>query len=289
MSKAHIRAEEFGPTASYGYGVAVDTMDGHRILRHTGGMVSFMSALQVDLDEGVAAWASINAMQGYRPNPVAAYALKLLRASRERKPLPEMPKPNPAERFENAADYAGIYTAPDGSKLEFNAEGERLFLASGGRRLAVQSAGGDTGLVPSDGWELFPFVFSRKKEKAKRRDGAASAMSRPPVIEVAHGPRWFSGAAYDGPKTFAAAPKEWGALIGHYHNDSPWAESFRVVERKGRLWVDGVTPLAPRADGVFALEDGEGESEWLAFSDIANGKARKCKLSGLDFWRVDAE
>src|SRR5207245_1571063 len=38
MSKAHIKAEEFGPTASYGYGIAVDTLDKHPVLRHTGGM-----------------------------------------------------------------------------------------------------------------------------------------------------------------------------------------------------------------------------------------------------------
>src|SRR5262249_15994115 len=55
FSKRHIKAEEFGPTASYGYGIAVDTLDEHTVVRHTGGMVSFASALQVDIDEGVGA------------------------------------------------------------------------------------------------------------------------------------------------------------------------------------------------------------------------------------------
>jgi CubicO group peptidase (beta-lactamase class C family) len=57
-------APEFSETASYGYGIAVDTLDGHKILRHTGGMVSFASSIHVDLDGGVACFASINAMQG---------------------------------------------------------------------------------------------------------------------------------------------------------------------------------------------------------------------------------
>ena len=87
FSKPHIKAEEFGPTASYGYGIAVDKLQDHTILRHTGGMVSFASALQVDIDEGVGAFASINAMQGYRPNPVDQYAIQLMRAQREGKPL----------------------------------------------------------------------------------------------------------------------------------------------------------------------------------------------------------
>ena len=48
FSEPYIPAEEFGPTASYGYGIAVDTFEGHKILRHTGGMVSFASAIQID-------------------------------------------------------------------------------------------------------------------------------------------------------------------------------------------------------------------------------------------------
>ena len=49
----HMAAEEFGAGAAYGYGIAMDQLDGHKRLRHTGGMVSFASALQVDLDSGV--------------------------------------------------------------------------------------------------------------------------------------------------------------------------------------------------------------------------------------------
>ena len=55
FSKRHIKAEEFGPTASYGYGIAVDELDGNPLLRHTGGMVSYMSALQVDIARASAA------------------------------------------------------------------------------------------------------------------------------------------------------------------------------------------------------------------------------------------
>ena len=74
----------------------MDTLDGHKILRHTGGMESFMSAMHMDIDEGTGAFASINAMQGYRPNPVAQYAIQLMRAHRENKSLPATPKREPA-------------------------------------------------------------------------------------------------------------------------------------------------------------------------------------------------
>src|SRR5690606_5840411 len=96
FTKAHIEAKEFGPTASYGYGLAVDTLDGHKVVRHTGGMVSFMSSLLVDLDSGVGAFASINAQQGYRPTAVTQYAVQLMSAQRANKALPSVPAANPA-------------------------------------------------------------------------------------------------------------------------------------------------------------------------------------------------
>ena len=71
-----------GPAIAYGYGIAVDTLDGHTILRHTGGMLSFASSMVVDIDEGGGVFASINAAHGYRPNPVAEHAIRLLRAGR---------------------------------------------------------------------------------------------------------------------------------------------------------------------------------------------------------------
>jgi hypothetical protein len=62
FSTPHIKADEFSPTSFYGYGIAIDTLNGRKILRHIGGMVAFASSMHVDLDGGVAAFASINAM-----------------------------------------------------------------------------------------------------------------------------------------------------------------------------------------------------------------------------------
>jgi len=86
----YIDAPGFGDhkEAYYGYGIGISTVDGHKVLHHTGGMTSFASSMQVDLDGGVAAFASINAMQGYRPTPVTKYALQVLRAAAEKKPVP---------------------------------------------------------------------------------------------------------------------------------------------------------------------------------------------------------
>ena len=91
FTKPYIDAAELGPTSKYGYGIGVDHLDGHLILRHTGGMASFMSSITVDLDSGVGAFASINAMLGYRPVPVTQFAVQLMNAEKQSKPAPAPP------------------------------------------------------------------------------------------------------------------------------------------------------------------------------------------------------
>lgn len=278
MSKAHIKAEEFGPTASYGYGIVVDSMDGHTILRHTGGMLSFASAMQLDMDEGVGAWASINAMQGYRPNPVAVFTLKSLRAANAKSALPEMPKPQPWYRVPNAADYAGVFTAADGSKRVFLAENDRLFLLDGSHRIWMEQKGGDIFLAYDAELSGQLFVFGR----AESRPGEKTA---PPVVEVGHGPHWYVGDKYTGPRE-AAYPKEWDAFTGHYRSDNPWEGSIHILVRKGKLLADGVVPLEPMPDGRFRLQDEPNSPEWVRFLHPANGMTMLMSLAGANFWRV---
>ena len=169
FSTAHIKAEEFGPTASYGYGIAVDTLDGHKILRHTGGMVSFMSSMHVDIDGGFGAFASINAMQGYRPNPVAQYAMQLMRALSESKSLPSAPKLKSPTAVENAAAYAGTFKSETGRQLEFVAEGEGLFLVHQGKRVPLEGGDDSFNSGPGD-CERFSFVFGRADSKNPKSD-----------------------------------------------------------------------------------------------------------------------
>jgi hypothetical protein len=68
FSKRWIDAPPFGEGASYGYGIAVVEIDDHTALRHTGGMVSYSSALHANLDAGLGSFASVHAAtDGYRP------------------------------------------------------------------------------------------------------------------------------------------------------------------------------------------------------------------------------
>jgi hypothetical protein len=108
------------------------------------------------------------------------------------------------------------------------------------------------------------------------------------ATEVGHGGDWYASERYTGPRTFEQ-PKAWSAFVGHYRNDSPWIGSFRVVARKGKLWLDGIMPLEAKDETTFRLADSSHNPEWIQFRSVVNGKARHLKFSGEDFWRVDAK
>ena len=272
----HMAAEHFGPGASYGYGIAVDRLDGHARLRHTGGMVSFASALEVDLDAGVGVFASINAMQGYRPRPVAEYALRLMRACREGAVLPEVPASDPPLRVRTAADYAKRYTGAGGRTLDIVAEGDRLFLMHQGTRVPLEPS-----IEPEDAFTVlhpdyahYEILFSR-----------AGLDGKGPVVEAGWGEDWFVASGYNGPRDFKV-PTEWSRYPGHYRNEDPWVGSNRVVLRRGKLWLNGVVPLEPAGDGRFYLRDEPASPEWVSFSDFVNGSAMRMRLSATDLARV---
>jgi D-alanyl-D-alanine carboxypeptidase len=272
----HIPAEDFGPGAHYGYGIAVDTLDGNRLLRHTGGMVSFMSAMMVDIDEGIGGFASVNAQQGYRPNPVVRYAIQLMRARRRSAELPKMPEPDVAAVVKDAADFAGDYAGANGT-LRVLAEGERLVVVQGGERIPLERlADPNRFAARRPRFDRFAFAFGRQD----------AANPESPVVEVSWGGDWYVNPRYEGPKSFEY-PKAWDGYAGHYRNESPWIGSLRIFVLKGRLTLDGTIPLEGDGD-LFRLRDNPYNTEWIRFGELVNGRCMRIRLSGSDLWRVAA-
>jgi CubicO group peptidase (beta-lactamase class C family) len=274
FSSAQILAEDFGPGVHYGYGIAVDTLDGNRLVRHTGGMVSFMSSLMVDIDEGVGGFASVNAQQGYRPNPVVKYAIQLMRAHRKGSALPASPGPDASAVVTNAAEFAGTFKGDKGS-LDFIADGKQLFVTHEGQRVPLDRlAEADRFIARHPALDRFAFAFGRKDPQVADSD----------VTEVSWGGDWYRNAQYAGPEHFDY-PKAWDAYVGHYRNENPWIGSFRIVVNKGRLMMDASIPL--EADGeLFRLRDDPYNTEWIRFGEVVNGKCMHLRLSGSDLWRV---
>ena len=271
FTKPAINSPYRGEPASYGYGIWVSDIAGHTRLRHTGGMVAFSSSLDVDVTSGVGAFASVNAnLRGYRPVAVTKYAVELFNASLDGKPLPDPPPPTPApDEVKNAADYAGVYTSPSGKKLEFSEEGNKLVMTYGSRKIVLERVGTDRFIVKHPDFDRFVLGFTRENQQ---------------VTQVVHGPDWYMGARYNGPKTFETK-KEWEGFAGHYQNDSPWYGDTRVVLRKDHLFIDGVQRLIPRADGKFGIGDPDGP-DWVSFESIIDGRAMRLNYSGIVFRRV---
>jgi D-alanyl-D-alanine carboxypeptidase len=285
MSKAHVKAEEFGPTASYGYGIAVDTLDGHPVLRHTGGMPSFASAILIDTEGGVGAFASINAMQGYRPTQVVQFAVQLMNAATSSKPLPASPKIDDPSMISNAADYLGSYLTPDGKKIDISGD-KQLVANINGRAVQLQHAEGDSFLADDPEVGRYTFQFGRAKAPDSGKEADSKTESKPtptPVVELSHGPDWYRNDKYTGSIDFHA-PEHYKAFTGYYFADSTFPLEAEILLRKGELWMEGAFRLIPIGDNEFAAD---GAPERIEFLFLVGGKARLMKFGGADLWRFE--
>jgi D-alanyl-D-alanine carboxypeptidase len=282
FSHPYIEAKEFSPTAFYGYGIAVDRLDGRTLLRHTGGMASFMSALFADLDGGVGAFASVNAQLGYRPNPVVQYAVQVMYAATKKTALPPPPAVPNTTGVKNAADFASTYTSPEGRKIEAVADGERVLLRVDGLTVPLQSGGDDTFMALEPSWQRFPIVFVRSETT-----GAPAADKKALVTEMLHGADWYANPNFAGPKTIPQNP-ELEPYAGHYRADSGWVGSIRIVQRKGKLWADGVASLQPLGTALFRLGEEPFGPETVEFFYVVDGKAQLMNFNGQDLYRVNA-
>jgi len=285
LSTPYIAAEEFGPGASYGYGLAVDQLDGHKRLRHTGGMASFMSAIQIDLDAGFGAFASINAQLGYRPNPVVQYGLQLLRARQEHKSPPAAPVPDEGLAVAHPEQYEGTYTASDGRRLEVRAAKERLVLRTDGKDIPLQQAEPDQFIADDPKFALYPLVFARASQTEQQK--AADPKSTPPVVELAYGADSYFHAAH--PQTDApVAATDLNRYVGQYYSESPWLGCMRVVQRRGQLWLGGAAALVVCGDRMFRVGD-PSSPDTLEFVDVIDGLAQGLRFAGGEFKRVPEE
>jgi D-alanyl-D-alanine carboxypeptidase len=278
LSTPYIQATEFSPTSFYGYGIAVDVLDGHKMLRHTGGMNCFASSIHVDLDGGVAAFASINAMQGYRPTAVTQYAVQLLRAEHEGKPLPPAEALTDAAEVDNAGDYAGVFRSGNGKELVFKANGKRLLL-DGAKEIVLQRSTGDSFLSTLPGsFSDHSLIFAREQTGSKTEKTTPS-----PVVEVSYGPDWYANAEYHGDREFNA-PAAYSALTGRYRSDS--GDDVRVFVRKGKLWL-GDNPLTEIGSYIFRIGSDSWSPDTAEFLTIVEGRARLLRVIGEDCWRIE--
>jgi D-alanyl-D-alanine carboxypeptidase len=272
MTQRIIAIREGADPTCYGYGIFALTVDGHSCVGHTGGMVGYSAGMIADLDDGLGAFAIVNGPGD--PNAIAFEALALLRAAQRGDTPAATPEPPDPTLTEDAADYAGAYRGDTGT-LRLVAEDDRLLLKHDGERLVLEPHyEDDTFIVPHPAYERFVFRFGRQADGDE-------------VVELFHGADWYVNDRYQGPTSFGTPP-EWDAFPGHYRAHNPWATNFRVVRRKGQLWLvfpvapDGFEdeqPLVPLGDGSFRAGAGDTSPERVRFEVVVDGKALRAVLS----------
>ncbi len=255
----------------YGYGLDIYDVDGHTCIGHSGGMIGYCALMMGDVEEGVGVIVLINGPG--ETLEIAQYALRVLRAALRGEELPALPPVVDATRVENAADYAGVYRAGD-KAIEISAEGDQLILKHAGERITLEKREPDRFFVPHADFERFLLIFRREAER---------------VVEAFHGPDGYANEHYTGPATFDAPPA-WSAYTGHYRSHNPWSPSFRIVLRKGRLFLiypyGDEKSLQPLEEGVFRVGEEAWQPERVRFDAIVNGQALRANYSGCDYHRV---
>jgi CubicO group peptidase (beta-lactamase class C family) len=281
FSTPHIKAPAFGPEASYGYGIAVDKLDGHTRLRHTGGMVSFMSAIHMDLDSKLGAFASVNAQLGYRPNPVAQLAVQLLRADSEHAKPPQIPEFDPALKVASPEGYSAVYVSRAGRKIEIKNSQDKITLTADGRTIPLQQADDGSFIADAPGFDLFPIVF----ERGEVPKPAPGDKSQPPIIALAYGPDWYARTGVQG-QTALEPLESLAKYAGQFYSENPWYGTVRIVQRQQQLYMGGTDQLFPIGNHLFRAGAEPSNPGVIEYSEFIDARPQLLWLDGVMFQRV---
>jgi len=273
MVQRTVPAPELGESAFYGYGVILGTLEGDPVLWHSGGMAGFRAMLLGDADERLGVVILMNGPGN--PRRLAEYALRSLIAVRRGKAPPPVVVAAPPDVVPRAADYAGTFSDGGGRRLSVEATGDRLWLTETGGRLPLLRGGdADQFLLQDSAWARYPVRFGRQQGR---------------VVELLHGPAWFTAAGYTGPRSFVV-PAEWRAYAGHYRAQIPYYSNYRVMVRKGDLLLvspEGLEePLVPIGGREFRVGRDARSGERVTFSDVISGRALRLNLSGTEYYRT---
>jgi hypothetical protein len=262
---------------AYKYGLEIHQDDDATTIGHGGGMPGYEAFLLMDMENGIGltllstqpsigirglAWRVMALWrQAYRGADLETVDLSLADST----------------HIENAADFAGTYRSYRGT-FTLTVADRQLILYHQGTQVVLEQRGRDRFYVAHPRFDRFLLNFGR----ADGNDGSPG-----PVVEASWGGDRYVNDAYTGPTEFDC-PSEWHGYTGHYRAHIPWQTNFRVVLRKGALWLvwpsGDEEPLTPLGQDLFRIGN-EVSPERLRFSQIAGGQALCANYSGSDYYR----
>ena len=284
MSRGDAYEHDYG----YGFGIISHWADGHHFIGHGGSTVGFRAIMLTDqTDElGVVMMCNGSDVDTYGP---ARYALQFAAAVGNGQPAPEPPPIPDATRVAEAGRYAGDYVHEStGAMLSIHADGDGLRWHGGdGASAALEHISGNAFCAPHDDFAPYPLRFR------SRVDAGDDA----PMVEVHHGPAVYVRQGDRPLAVGAPGPAEWAAFPGHYRSHAPYVSNFRVVLRRGRLYLawpnGGEEALTPHPSDAgpsprfLVGTPGEPTAEWLRFDTVVGRRAlRILWAGGGSFYRV---
>jgi len=258
-------AERDGKPQGFAIGFHVSNFDGHQKIGHGGAVYGFSTQVEALTDSklGVAAVSALDGSNG-TVERLVEYALRLMLAQKESKPLPDYrtTAPIPAAR---AAELVGLYGegAKSAKITELNG---RVLLAQGDFCRELRSAADDGSFVVDD-----PVSFGAKVSLDKDRN-------------LVIGDRTYTRVADSAP---APCPDRWRGLIGEYGWDH---NTLYILENQGQLvalieWFYAY-PLTEISENVFAFPDhGLYHGEKLFFTRDDAGQATRVVAAEVKFVR----
>lgn len=248
----------------YGLGLAIQHIDEHRVICHSGGMVGYTADMLADLEADLGVIALTNGPAELEK--ISRYVLKLARAAWGGNELPEIPLEVP-EKVERGNKYAGQYYC-DHKSFALIYKNERLYMDLDTATVLLEPRGPDRFLAPHPAFELFPLQMGRENDE---------------IVEAIHGGERYVRDGHQG-ETIFECPAEWEVYPGHYRSHNPWLSNFRVVLRKGSLvFIDAMgedEPLHQIEPGLFRIGKDTRSPEFIRFDVVIHGKAMQAILSG---------
>ncbi|MGD9982356.1 MAG: serine hydrolase domain-containing protein [Hyphomonadaceae bacterium] len=255
--------------AKYGNGLARLVIGERAYLHHTGGMVSFSSAMHLDPEAGVAAFASSNIgfSLNYRPRDVTLCACNLFRSAGEGTASPA-PAPT-RSRVAEPAKFAGAYRAASGETFEIVAAGtDQIALRRNGRDSRMQALAPPYFVCEDERFAATGLLFELEEEDIVRAWADDTEFVRAPRSD------------YQAPP-----PPELQRLAGIYDNDDRWSGPLWIIARSGKLWLNNSEPLTLLDDGSFRAGADDWSPERIRFRGFVGGRPTGLTLSGAPFVR----
>jgi D-alanyl-D-alanine dipeptidase/CubicO group peptidase (beta-lactamase class C family) len=256
-----------GKRQGFGLGFHVQDLDGYTKIGHGGAVYGFSTQLEAlpERQLGVAAAASLDGSNGV-VRRIADYALRLMMAQQDGKPLPEY-RTTGRVSPQRAKELAGTYREADGKR--FTRIGELsgdVFMQRGSFRYELRAAADDGTILTDDPGGFGMEVRPQGASQIRVGEVTYTRMPDTPPDDI---------------------PDRWRGLIGEYGWDH---NTLYILEDNGQLYAliewFYYYPLKEVSDDVFEFPGyGLYHGEGLEFTRNADGVAQKVVAAEVEFAR----